>query len=83
VKYYTIQNGLGSVRHVLDENLNTVYKTDYSAYGETFNSTGANPMAYGFTGQPMDANSLAYHRARYYDPSGYSCATSPWKAYEV
>jgi len=57
------------VRHVLDENLNTVYKTDYSAYGETSNSTGANPMEYGYTGQPLDANGLAYHRARYYDPS--------------
>jgi len=54
------------VRHALDENLNTVYTTDYSAYGETFNSTGANPMEYGFTGQPLDANGLAYHRARYY-----------------
>jgi len=57
------------VRHVLDENLNTVYTTDYSAYGETFNNTGANPMDYGYTGQPLDANGLAYHRARYYDAS--------------
>jgi|GEM_PF-2722167 len=26
-------------------------------------------MAYGYTGQPLDANGLAYHRARFYDPS--------------
>jgi len=26
-------------------------------------------MEYGFTGQPMDANGLAYHRARFYDPN--------------
>jgi|GEM_PF-4027804 len=26
-------------------------------------------MEYGYTGQPLDANGLAYHRARYYDPS--------------
>jgi len=26
-------------------------------------------MAYGYTGQPLDANGLAYHRARYYDAS--------------
>jgi len=57
------------VRHVLDENLNTVYSADYAAYGDVIASEGVNPMEYGFTGQPMDANGLAYHRARFYDPS--------------
>gem|GEM_PF-5591884 len=54
--HFALPDGLGSVRHVLDENLNTVYSADYAAYGDVIASEGMNPMAYG----------LAYHRARYY-----------------
>jgi|GEM_PF-3383730 len=67
--HFALPDGLGSVRHVLDENLNTVYSADYAAYGDVIASEGANPMDYGYTGQPLDANGLAYHRARFYDPS--------------
>jgi RHS repeat-associated protein len=62
---HTLQDGLGSVRVVADNNLATLNAANYSAYGTPDAAIGS-PFA--FTGEQRDASGLQYHRARYYAP---------------
>jgi len=66
---WMIQDGLGSVRGVASNPLAMLESRQYSPYGMPFGMTGANQTPFGFTGEPTDANTLLYLRARYYAPA--------------
>lgn len=66
---YIIQDGLGSVRVVVDADGNILRSSHYSPFGEPFGVTGAAETPFGFTGEMIDPNNLVYLRARYYDPA--------------
>ena len=66
-RYYHL-DGLGSVRTLSDTTGATVGSLDYTAFGERL--AGAdNTQVYGFAGEPLSLAGLAYHRARWMDPS--------------
>jgi len=70
--YYFLNDHLGSVDVVLDDQGNVVERRDYLPYGaeraqETF--SGVPVTALGFTGKERDVETeLNYYGARYYDP---------------
>jgi RHS repeat-associated protein len=77
---WMIQDGLGSVRGVASNPLAMLESRQYSPYGMPFGMTGANQTPFGFTGEPTDANTLLYLRARYYAPGlGAFTARDPLK----
>jgi hypothetical protein len=62
-----VQDGLGSVRGVVDNSVSVLESRNYDPYGESFGATGSSQTAYGFTGEPTDDNGLLYLRAlRFY-----------------
>jgi RHS repeat-associated protein len=65
---FPLVDGLGSVRGVVNEDLSHLESRQYSPYGEVYGTTGSEQTAFGFTGEPVDANGLVHLRARYYDP---------------
>jgi RHS repeat-associated protein len=66
---WMVQDGLGSVRGVVDNSVGVLESRTYDPYGELFGATGSNQTVYGFTGEPTDGNGLLYLRARYYNPA--------------
>ncbi len=66
---YMAQDGLGSVRSLIDSTLGVDAVQSYNPYGEPFGTVGNFTSPFAFTGEPRDANGLQYHRARYYNPS--------------
>ncbi len=66
---WMVNDGLGSVRGVLDDSFDPLYGTHYAPYGDPWGAQGTNPTNFGFTGEQTDANGLLYLRARYYDPA--------------
>ncbi|HVU10244.1 MAG TPA: RHS repeat-associated core domain-containing protein, partial [Phototrophicaceae bacterium] len=66
---WMLQDGLGSVRSVVDSSLNPLESRLYEPYGVPFGTSGTSQTSYGFTGEMTDANNLLYLRARYYAPS--------------
>lgn len=66
---WMLQDGLGSVRSVVDSSLSVLESRLYEPYGTPFGSSGSNQTSYGFTGEMTDANDLLYLRARYYAPN--------------
>ena len=71
------QDGLGSVRTIIDNTLNVDTVHTYDPIGNPLGSYGAD---FGFTGEMRDPNGLNYHRARYYDPSiGIWTALDPFE----
>ncbi len=65
---YITQDGLGSVRSLIDATLGVDTTHTYDPYGN-YIGTAPTTAYFGFTGEPRDANGLQYHRARYYHPS--------------
>ena len=63
-----LQDGLGSVRGIVNNTLALQESRLYTSYGEPFGTTGTNQTAFGYTGEPMDGNGLVHLRARYYNP---------------
>jgi RHS repeat-associated protein len=61
---YTLQDGLNSVRGLVDASATVQQRVNYSEYGEPDTSI----TGFAFTGEVRDANGLQYHRARYYAP---------------
>jgi RHS repeat-associated protein len=59
------QDGLGSVRGLVDDAAVVQSSMSYDPYGVP--DTSINGFAY--TGEMRDSNGLQYHRARYYDPA--------------
>ncbi len=66
---YFLDDGLGSVRELVDGAGNVVLVNRYEPFGRQISSTGAVQSNYGFAAEYLDANQLYYLRARYYQPS--------------
>lgn len=66
---WMLQDGLGSVRSVVDDSLSVLESRLYEPYGKSFGTSGTSQTVYGFTGEQTDVNSQVYLRARYYNPS--------------
>jgi len=64
-----LQDGLGSVRGVVNNTLALQESRLYTSYGEVFGATGTSQTIFGYTGEPTDGNGLVYLRARYYNPT--------------
>ncbi|MGJ3239890.1 MAG: peptidoglycan DD-metalloendopeptidase family protein [Anaerolineae bacterium] len=62
---YYAQDGLGSVRAVVDDSASVERSMAYDPYG---NPTGSLPLDFGFTGEQTDENGSVFLRARYYEP---------------
>jgi RHS repeat-associated protein len=65
---YMLQDGLGSVRAEIAQNVAVNGSQSYAPYGEVFGASGIMNSPFAFTGEPLDGNGLQYHRARYYAP---------------
>jgi len=65
---YTVQDGLGSVRGVVDSSFDVDESRHYAPYGEPFGAQGSFDLPFGFTGEPTDGNGLVHLRARYLNP---------------
>jgi RHS repeat-associated protein len=63
-----MQDGLGSVRGVVDDVLAVQGMQHYEPYGTPFGAQGSLGMPFGFTGEQTDATELVYLRARYLSP---------------
>ncbi len=63
---YMAQDGLGSVRSLIDSTLGVDTTQSYNPYGVPDGNYGT---GFGFTGEQTDSNGQVYLRARYYDPS--------------
>ncbi|MBI3801024.1 MAG: hypothetical protein HY268_29130 [Deltaproteobacteria bacterium] len=67
---YYLEDGLGSVRHLIDDTGTVTARYQYSAFGlpQKVEGTGGSPFL--FNGELWDADAgLLYLRARWYDPS--------------
>lgn len=68
--YYYMQDGLGSVRNLIDSSENTQNTYDYYAFGEQLSATENVANRYKFTSREWDSESTNYYyRARQYNPS--------------
>jgi len=78
--FWGLQDGLGSQRAEVDVNGAVVASQEFTPYGVVQNVTGSFNSPHAFTGEPVDANGLQYHRARYYDPTmGVWASLDPWE----
>ncbi len=66
---YMAQDGLGSVRSLINSTLNVSSVQNYAPYGEPFGTVGNFNTPFAFTGEQTDANDMLFLRARYYNPS--------------
>ena len=66
---WMLQDGLGSVRSVVNSSLNSLESRLYDPYGTPFGTSGTSQTSYGFTGEQTDGSGQVYLRARYYAPS--------------
>lgn len=74
---YYAQDGLGSVRAIVDDAGLVQSSMGYDPYG---NPMGAYGAGFGFTGEQTDTNGSVYLRARYYEPEkGMFSALDPWE----
>jgi len=66
---YHLNDGLGSVRQLVDGNGNVQLAQGYSPFGQPLWSEGNGATGYGFTGERWEAYAeLLFLRARYYEP---------------
>ncbi len=65
---YITQDGLGSVRSLIDSTLGVDSTHTYDPYGN-YIGTAPTDSYFGFTGEQTDPTGQLYLRARYYDPS--------------
>jgi RHS repeat-associated protein len=74
------QDGLGSVRGVVDNSVGVLESRNYDPIGNPFGTTGTSQTDYGFTGEQTDTNAQVYLRARYYNPAlGVFTALDPFE----
>lgn len=64
-----VQDGLGSVRVEVDDNLAVQATQHYGPYGVPFGTQGSFGLPFAFTGEMRDTNGLQYHRVRYLNPA--------------
>gem|GEM_PF-2355200 len=66
---WMLQDGLGSVRGMVDNANAVLWSGSYDPFGTSFGATGTAQTTYGFTGERYDAaTDLLYLRARHYKP---------------
>jgi RHS repeat-associated protein len=65
---YFLGDALGSVRQLVDGNVEVTLAKSYMPFGETLSSAGEGESAFAFTGEAVDSTGLTYLRARYYSP---------------
>ncbi|MEZ4671889.1 MAG: RHS repeat-associated core domain-containing protein [Anaerolineae bacterium] len=65
---WPLQDGLGSVRGVVDNSLAVLESRNYDPFGSGFGNTGTSQTNYGFTGELVDGGGLLDLRARRYAP---------------
>ncbi len=65
---YITQDGLGSVRSLINSTLGVDTTHSYDPYGN-YIGTAPTDSYFGFTGERTDANGQLYLRARYYNPA--------------
>jgi len=63
---YFLDDGLGSVRELVDASGNLTLVKRYDPYGQTIASVGSGGSNYGFAAEYEDSTQLYYLRARYY-----------------
>lgn len=74
---YYLQDGLGSVRAIVDDAAVVQSSMSYDPYGNPIGSYGT---GFGFTGEQTDENDNIYLRARYYEPGmGTFSALDPFE----
>ncbi len=66
---FFLDDALGSVRQLTNEDAGITLTKSYAPYGEVRSTSGSGESAFAFTGEQMDANGLTYLRARYYAPT--------------
>lgn len=66
---YPIQDGLGSVRGVVNATNVPQESRFYDPYGTVTQTSGSPQTVFGFTGEETDVNGLLNLRARYYNPA--------------
>jgi RHS repeat-associated protein len=66
---HPIQDGLGSVRTVVDTSNTPQESRWYDPYGTEIQQSGSQQTAFGFTGEETDWDGLVNLRARYYNPA--------------
>lgn len=67
--YYYLEDGLGSIRYIVDESGSIVNAYNYSAFGEVISKNENIPNNFLFTGRWLDSESgLYYFRSRMYNP---------------
>lgn len=76
------EDGLGSIRSVVNANAVVVASSNYAPYGSPFDVVGAGETPFGYTGEYTDPTGNVYLRARYYNPSmGTFTALDPFEGY--
>jgi RHS repeat-associated protein len=65
---WPLQDGLGSVREVVDNSVAVLESRNYDPFGNGFGNTGTSQTNYGFTGELVDGGGLLDLRARRYAP---------------
>lgn len=74
------QDGLSSVRQVVDGSNNLLWSTNYDSFGTGFAALGTAQSPYGFTGEPTLPGGLLHLRARNYNPAlGVFTALDPFE----
>ncbi|MDX2138740.1 MAG: RHS repeat-associated core domain-containing protein [Chloroflexota bacterium] len=66
---WAVQDGLGSVRGMIDNSANVVGYANYDSFGNVTASNSTAGFPYGFTGEWHDFAVSVYLRARHYDPT--------------
>jgi RHS repeat-associated protein len=77
---HMLQDGLGSVRGVVDTNANVLWSANLDGYGNPFSTVGTTQTNYGFTGEYGLPGGLVHLRARNYHPGlGVFTALDPFE----
>ena len=76
------EDGLGSIRSVMDNNASVVSSSNYAPYGSPFDVVGGGESPFGYTGEYTDGTGDVFLRARYYNPSmGTFNSLDPFEGY--
>jgi RHS repeat-associated protein len=80
---HPLQDGLGSVRSVVDNAATILDSRNYDPYGNSFGVVGTTQTGYGFTGELLDGGGLLDLRARRYNAGlGIFASLDPFEGLE-
>lgn len=66
---WMVNDGLGSVREVLDNSVSVLWSNSFDPIGNGFSGVGISQTDFGFTGEQTDIVGLVYLRNRYMSPA--------------